>query len=176
MLDDLPALFFPVWFFYERTGDRGKAMEIARRSLDRSGSLLAANMCAMDLYHMRQFPQALQCLDQRWQKDVAGDVMRALVLTEMGEDGQRLALEEYKKNNRNHPREIQEPWIDVLLLLEKKEKSVAILRNLRDLDPDDAAFFRGELSEEDYVAKAGASRQMQSLRPPGTREAICSRT
>src|SRR5262249_19548071 len=121
-----------------------------------------ANICAMDLYHMRQFPQALQCLDQRRQRDVSGEVIRALVLAET--DGRRLALEEYKKNNRNHPREIQEPWIAVLLLLEKKEVSVAILRNLRDLDPDEAAFFRGELSEDDYIAKAGASRQMLSLR------------
>jgi serine/threonine protein kinase len=162
LLDDLPALFFPVWFFYERTGDRGKAMKVARRSLDKSGSLLAANMCAMDLYHMGQFDLALQCLDQRGQKDVWGDVMRALVLAET--DGQRLALDEYEKNNPNHPREIQEQWIPVLLLLEKKEVSVAILRNLRDLDPDEAAFFRGELSEEDYTAKAGASRQSQSYR------------
>jgi serine/threonine protein kinase len=146
LLDDLPAAFFPVWFFYERTGDRGKAMEVARRSLDRSGSLLAANMYAMDLYHMGQFPEALQCLDQRREKDVWGDVMHALVLAEMT-DGRRLALQEYHENNRNHPREVLEPWINVLLLLEKKEASVAILRNLRDLDPDEAAFFRDELSE-----------------------------
>ncbi|HMF15486.1 MAG TPA: protein kinase [Gemmataceae bacterium] len=162
LLDDLPALFFPVWFYYERTGDRDKAMKVARRSLDRSGSLLAANTCAMDLYHMRQFPEALQCLDRRREKDVSGDVMRALVLAET--DGRQLALEEYEKNNRNHPREIQQPWIPVLLLLEKKEVSVAILRNLRDLDPDEAAFFRGDLSEEDYITKAGASRQSQSYR------------
>jgi serine/threonine protein kinase len=163
LLDDLPAAFFPVWFFYERTGDRGKAIEVARRSLDRSGSLLAANMCAMDLYHMGQFDLALQCLDQRREKDVWGDVMRALVLAEMP-DGRRLALEEYEKNNRNHPREVLEPWRNVLLLLEKKEVSVPILRNLRDLDPDEAAFFRGDLSEEDYMTKAGASRQSQSYR------------
>jgi tetratricopeptide (TPR) repeat protein len=52
VLDDLPTAFFPTWLFYEHTGERGKALKVARRALERSRSPLAASLCAIDLYRL----------------------------------------------------------------------------------------------------------------------------
>jgi serine/threonine protein kinase len=163
-LDDLPTAFYPVYFFYVQTGERRKALEVARQSLARSRNSSAAISCALQHYHLGQFDQALECLDQRLEKDLMGDVLRAFVLAEKKPDGPRLALEEYEGKPRDLPEDSMRSWTNVLLLLGEKDRALVILQepDHKSFTEADAPFFRGELSEEEYFAKVGPSRMIQS--------------
>jgi hypothetical protein len=165
-LDDLPAVFFTVWFFYERTGDRENALRVARRSLDRSGSQLAANICVLDLYQLGRFEDALQCLDRPQQTDFSGDMMRVFVLAELP-DGPRRALREFEKSTGSPP-QIARHRTYLLLLLGQREQAVANLVKLSQPPGSQAKasaeleLARGELSEEKFLAQAGTSRMARS--------------
>jgi len=166
LLDDLPGMFMSVWEFYHHNGDRSKSLSVARRALKASGNLTAATMCAIDLYHQEQFEEALKCLDQPRQTDPGLDIMRAFVLTEM-DAGPARALKEYDKNSRNLP-QVPLAWKDVLLLVGEKEWAVAVVQKLEldQLDRTDEPewqFFVGKISEDEYLAKAGANRHKQSI-------------
>ena len=129
-LEPFIALPYPavnMWVFYEVTGDTDRALDVARRSLEASGSPMAAFSCVVDLYQQGRFAEALQCLDRRRQTDLMGDLLRVLVLAEL-HDGPRLALQEYDKLTRKYP--LEEP-ADLercrapLLVLGKKELALA---------------------------------------------------
>jgi serine/threonine protein kinase len=162
-LDDLPALFWPVWLYYHHTVERSKSLKVARRALERSGTPLAASLCAIDLYQMEQFKEAFECLDQMRQTDLTAEMTRAFVRTEL-DDGPARAFQEYDKNTRNMRQSDLGAWKDVLLFLGKKEQVLAIVQKLDRTDGADWQYFLGKLSEDEYLAKAG-NRSLQSLRP-----------
>jgi hypothetical protein len=166
-----PAVY--MWTFYKSIGDRDRALDVARRSLEASGSPLAAYICAVDLYQQGRFAEALKCLDRRRQGEMLGDVMRAFVLAE-SPDGPRLALQEHDKITRKYP---LDPWSlrfcrDILLLLGKKELALASFKKFGSVpglkSEGSKKFFEavrqfgcGELSEEGFLIKAGTSRNWQ---------------
>jgi hypothetical protein len=169
---ELPSSAFALWLYFEESGDSGKALDIARRSHDQSGSALAAFYCVVSLYQQGRFAEALKLLDQRRQPDVGGDVLRLFLLAELP-DGPRLALDEYQKFEKAYS---QEGWqmrakSEVLLFLGRKEQALASLRTVRSplaISQDWREFYeamrqfdRGQLSDAAYLAKAGTSRWKQ---------------
>jgi tetratricopeptide (TPR) repeat protein len=118
---ELPTPAWSMWLYFEEMGETGKALDVVRRSLDRSGNPIAAFYCAESLYRQGRFPEALKCFDQRRQAEVAGDITRAFVLAELP-DGPRLALDESNKLARKYP---EQGWaVDILLLLGRKEQAL----------------------------------------------------
>jgi len=84
-------------------------------------------------------------------------------------DGPRLALQEVEKL----PPNLKEDWAYVLLLLGKKEEALVIYRKAvfkpapaygewNEFYEAQVQFLRGELSEEEYLARAGVSRARQT--------------
>jgi tetratricopeptide (TPR) repeat protein len=61
---ELPNVSWYVWLFYETTGDGDKALQAARRSLERTGDPFAAFNCAVTLYRQGRFTEALACVDR----------------------------------------------------------------------------------------------------------------
>jgi tetratricopeptide (TPR) repeat protein len=160
-LDDRSNAFWPVSFFYEENGERDKALEVKLAALKKSWSPSAASQCAFDLYCRARFEEALHCLERRQPTDLTVDITRAMVLMENQPNGHLRALEEYEEMTRDAPGNVQGAWTDILLLLGKKDKAVAILQKLDKndpYDPDERKFARGELSEKEYLATCGASR------------------
>src|SRR5262249_18062362 len=148
-----------------------KALEVARRWLERTGNGLAAFNCAFDLYLRTEFTQALHCLDQRRQTDVSGDMMRAFILAELP-DGARLALQEYDNMTRKYPDEETRYFMLILLLLGKKDQACKAFQKCRlraeHLSQSEREFAEallefdcGMLSEEKLLAKTGTSRFKQ---------------
>jgi hypothetical protein len=113
-VDDLPDVVWPIYYFYVEAGDRVAALRVARRSLERSRSALAAYFCAIELYLQGRCAEALKCLDQQQHVDFAGDMLRAIVLTELP-DGPRRALQEYEKMPDTKLKEDWAFWIPVFL-------------------------------------------------------------
>jgi serine/threonine protein kinase len=169
---DQPNPIWMIWQYYYDTDHPEKALEIARRALDRSGGSIAALSCITSLYLQGRFNVALNCLDQRRHADVIGDVSRGFLVAELP-DGPRLALDEYNQIARRHPREIGElPQPSYLLLfLGGKDRAQENFRTLRPLFAQSQgwrAFYEatrqfgcGEVSEDQYLAKANASRWQQ---------------
>jgi serine/threonine protein kinase len=171
-VSELPNSAFAMWLYFEEIGDSRKALEVARRSFDRTGSPMAAFYCLVSLYQQGRFAEGLGLLDRRRQPDWGGDVMRVFLLAEQP-DGPRQALAEYQKLEAAYP---QEGWQmrtkgEILLFLGKKEQALASLRAVRSplaLSRDWTEFYeatrqfdRGQLSEDAYLAKAGMSRWKQ---------------
>jgi tetratricopeptide (TPR) repeat protein len=168
---DQPDVVWAIWHFHEEAGDRRKALEFARRWLEKSGSPGAANYCVIDLYQQEHFKEALACLDQRRRPDALPDLMRAIVLVEL--DRERV-LEEFQKAQRKLPGNELEDWTDILLLLGRREDALAIYRALPDptstisidrheFEKAKYQFGRGKLSEEGFIATAGEHRWRQSI-------------
>jgi hypothetical protein len=99
-----------------------------------------------------------------------GDLLRVLILAE-SPDGLRLALQEYDKLSRKYPLEGQNARYCsmIALLLRKKELALAALEkygthtgarseSTKEFRKAEPQFARGELSEENFLAKAGSSR------------------
>jgi serine/threonine protein kinase len=166
-----PAMY--IWTFYNANGENEKSLEIAHRSLKSSRSPTAAFLCAIDLYQKGNFSKALECLDQRRQGYLLGDIMRALALAELP-NGDVLALQEYNEITRKYTLsaiDLQYCRV-ILLLLGKKEMARAIFKNYGSVPGLKAEsskefyegirlFGIGELSEDKYLSKAGASRHWQ---------------
>src|SRR5262249_6852353 len=91
-----PNSAFALWLYFEEIDDVGKALEVARRSFERSESVLAAFYSAASLYQQGRFAEGLKLLNRRRQPDFGGDVMRIFLLAELP-DGRRQALDECKK-------------------------------------------------------------------------------
>jgi tetratricopeptide (TPR) repeat protein len=176
---ELPNPAWIMWLYFEEIEDTGKALDVARRSLVRSKTPMAAFYCVVSLYGQGRFSEAVECLDQRRRADMPGDVARAFVLAELP-DGPRLALEECNQLAIKYP---QDGWellfrSDALLLLGRKEQALATRQRFRAplaLSQDWKEFYEamrgfgcGELSEDTYLAKAGASRWKQCLAHYGT--------
>jgi serine/threonine protein kinase len=166
---DLPNSAFVMWLYFEQIGDRRKAVNVARRSLARSGGSIAAFYGAASVYQQGKFADALRLVDQRRQPDLAGDVMRVFLMAELP-NGPRLALDEYQRFARRYPQEglPMRTTGEALLFLGRKEEALAILRRVpppfafsqewRSFYEARRQFERGQLSETAYVAKAGVSR------------------
>jgi serine/threonine protein kinase len=169
---ELPNSAYALWLYFEEIGASGKALDVARRSLDRSGSALAAFYGVVSLYQQGRFAEALKLLDQRRQPDLGGDVLRLFLLAELP-DGPRQALEEYQKLEMAYP---EAGWPmrtknEVLLFLGRKEQALASLRSVRSplaVSQDWRDFYEAmrqfvsrHLSDDAYLAKAGTSRWKQ---------------
>jgi tetratricopeptide (TPR) repeat protein len=169
---ELPNPAFARWLYFEELGDDGKALEVARRSFDESGNALAAFYSAASLYKQGNYAEGLKLLSQRQRLDFGGDVMRIFLLAELPE-GRSRALDESKKLAKAYP---QEGWQmrtkgELFLFLGEKEQALASFRTVRSpltLSQDWTEFYeamrqfeRGQLSEDAYLAKAGASRWKQ---------------
>jgi predicted Zn-dependent protease len=164
---ELPNPVYVLWLYFEEIGEPGKALDVARRS----GCPLAAVYYTVSLYQQGKFAEALKFLDQR-RPELGGEIMRAFHLAELP-NGPRLAFEAFQKFVSMHPQEDMMTWgtIQVLLFLGRKEQAQAILRRNRPpfvVSQDWREFYEarrqfecGELSEESYLAKAGASRWKQ---------------
>jgi hypothetical protein len=171
---EFPNPVFVLWLYFEELGERGKALDVARRSFQRSENDLAAVYYTTSLYQEDKFAEALQFLDKR-RKPAPGPyiVMRVFHLAELPNEGPRLALEAYQKFDSKYPPSWLITWgrVQVLLFLGRKEEALAILRRDRlpfvvsqdwkDFYVARHQFERGELSGEAYLAKAGASRWRQ---------------
>jgi serine/threonine protein kinase len=156
-VDDLPTVVWPAWWYYEEINESDKALNVAQRMFKASGSPLAANYCVIDLYHLGRFDDALGCIDHRRQPDLLGDILRPFVLVELADNGPRRALEEYEKATRDRPGDLLEEWKELLLLLGEKEQVLAIIQKLNRTHEAEWEFYQGKLSEDEYLAKAGAS-------------------
>jgi hypothetical protein len=171
---ELPNPVWIMWQYFDDIGDPCKALEVARRSLNLSGSPNAALYSVVSLYRQGRFTEASKCLDQRRQADLVGDVTRAFLMTELP-NGPRLAVGEYDKLARSYPGEVWELRYRsyLLMFLGKKEQARASLQRFRlpsahcqewkEFYEAMRQFGRGELSEEKYLAKASASRWQQCL-------------
>jgi tetratricopeptide (TPR) repeat protein len=164
-LNDRSNAFFPVCFFYDENGEKDKALAVTRAALRKSWSPSAASLCAINLYCLDRFEEALQCLERREHTDLVVDITRAIVLAEIGPNGHLRALEEYEKMTRDASGSVLAAWTDILLLLGRKDQAVALLQKLDKGDLYDQVeweFARGELSQEQYLAKSGASHFMKA--------------
>jgi tetratricopeptide (TPR) repeat protein len=159
-----------LWHYYEATGEPAKALEFSRRSLNQSGNSVAAVNCVLTLYRQGQFSEALKCLDQRRQADLIGDTTRVFVLAELANDTSQ-AVAEYDTLARKYPQVNIQYLGQLLLFLGKKDQALAHFRKFHppfDYSPEWKEFYEamrqygcGELSEERYLATAGASRWKQ---------------
>src|SRR5262249_16832458 len=146
-----------------------KALEVARRSFDRTGNPLAAFYCLVSLHEQRRFAEGLALLNRRQRHDWAGDVMRVFLLAELS-DGPRQALDQYQKLETAYQQEGWRMWTncEILLFLGKKEQALTKLRAVRspvalsrewtDFYETMRRFDLGQISEDAYLAKAGTSR------------------
>jgi tetratricopeptide (TPR) repeat protein len=171
---ELPNPAWFMWQYFDEIGEPDKALEVARRSLKRSGSPAAAYMCVLSLYRQGKFIEASECLDQRRQAELTGDVARGFLLVELP-DGHRRALDECAELARKYPQEFWDARLrgNLLMFLGRKEQALSTLRRFRPpfaLSQDWKEFYEamrqfgcGELSEEGYLAKAGPSRWRQCL-------------
>jgi tetratricopeptide (TPR) repeat protein len=168
---DLPNSLAAMWLYYEEIGEKGEALRVARRALEKSGSPQASYLVAVSLYRQGKFTQALECLDQRPQADLQGDVTRVLILAELP-NGPRLALDGLTKLAAKYPHPLVPKYrADLLLLLGKKGQALASMQKFRPpfaLSQDWKAFYEatrqfgcGELSEKTYLDRARPSRWMQ---------------
>jgi tetratricopeptide (TPR) repeat protein len=128
----LPNPDYVMWQYYEATGEPAKALDVARRSLDQSGTSIAAFNCVFSLYRQGKISDALKCLDQRRQADLIGDITRAFLLAESADD-LSLAVDEHDKLTRRYPQEV---WglrfrSYLLLFLGRKEQALGSLRRFR---------------------------------------------
>jgi serine/threonine protein kinase len=167
-----PNSVFAMWLYFEETGDEGKALDVARRSFDPTGDPVAAYYCAVSLYQQGRFAQALTVLDRRRRPDLGGDVTRVFLLAELP-DGPRRALDAYQKLATAYPQGgfQARAKCEVLLFLGRKDLALANLaairspftfsQDWRELYEAMRQFDSGEISEEAYLAKAGASRWKQ---------------
>jgi hypothetical protein len=156
------GLSWALWLYYETTGAQEKATDVALRWLKRTRTPLAAFHCVVSLYRQDRFAEALQCLAQRRNTDLDGDVTRAAVLAELP-DGPRLALQAYEQMEKTYPR--MRTQVYVLLLLGKQEEALPTLREivgdpaLRELVGDPGS---RDLFEEKLLSRAGTSRNRQA--------------
>jgi serine/threonine protein kinase len=169
---ELPNSVFAMWLYYEEIGDRDKALDVARRSLARSGRAPADVYGAVSLYLQGKFAEALRLLEQR--RDGGDYVMRVFLSAELP-GGPHLALQEGQKfATTSAPPDnilLMRTTGEVLLFLGKKKDARAILRRVptpfafsqdwREFYAARRQFDGGELSEEAYLANAGASRWKQ---------------
>jgi len=166
----LPGVGWELWAFYEVIGDTARALDAARRSLDASRSPLVAWCAALQLYGQSRLAEARQCLERGRESDLPGDLLRVLILAE-SPDGQRLALQEYDKLCRKYPLEGPNGHFCSMigLLLGQKELAQSALERYgtnpgaksettKGFRKAEAQFVRGELSEDNFLAKAGNSR------------------
>jgi serine/threonine protein kinase len=163
-----------MWQYDDDTNNAAKALEIARRALDRSPGPVPAFYCAVSHYRKGEFEEAFQCLNRRRQMELIGDITRCFVLAELPKGPQR-AFEAYEEMARKYPHEVAElaqPGY-VLLLLGRKEHAQESYKGFRgrfvssplwkDFYEAMGQFSRGEISEDAYLAKAGRSRWQQCL-------------
>ena len=95
-----------VWQYYHDAGEPDRALEVARRSLDRSGGgPIAALGCVTSLYPRGEFAEALACLDRTPPEDFISGVTRVLVLAGLP-DGNRRAPEEFDRLAIRFPEEV----------------------------------------------------------------------
>jgi serine/threonine protein kinase len=169
---DLPNPAFGMWLYFDEIGEPAKALDVTRRSWDRSGSALAAFYHVVSLYQQARFSEALKFLDQRRQPDLGGDVMRLFLLAELP-DGLRQALNDCQKFANAYR---QGGWqmrtrSEILLFLGRKEEALGRLATVRSpfaISEEWKTFYeamrqfdRGQLSADDYLSKAGLSRWKQ---------------
>jgi tetratricopeptide (TPR) repeat protein len=169
---ELPDPAFATVSYFEEIGNRGAALDVARRTFDRRKDPTGAVVCSISLCQEGRFAEALKLLDQRREPDLRGDMMRAFVLAELP-DEPRPARGEYQKFARMYSPEnlpMRAKGV-VLLYLGRREEA---LEEFRKASPEFALsvgwrgfynavhqFDCGELSEESLLATAGASRMKQ---------------
>jgi tetratricopeptide (TPR) repeat protein len=171
---ELPGSMEPIWFYYQDVGDRNKALNLARRLLERTGNPAAAFGSVFDLYCMGRFTEALQCFDQQRQIDPLVNMLRIVVLAELP-NGRQLALEEFEKQIRQFSPEggLLAGYTSLLLLLGRKDLAIATIQKqstppsyYSQAKKESFEAFRkfvcDELSEEKYSAVAGVSRIKQA--------------
>jgi serine/threonine protein kinase len=163
-----------MWQYQDDTDDPRAALDVARRAFDRSQSAIVTLCYVISLYRQHKFAEALACFDRRQQRDLIGDVTRGFVLAE-SPGGPRRALEESDKLARTYARETWELRYRayLLLFLGRKGQALATLRRFRPpfvLSEDWREFFEamrrfgcGELTEDEYLARAGGSRFMRGF-------------
>jgi tetratricopeptide (TPR) repeat protein len=163
-----PGLVWIMHRYFEEIGDLERSLDVGRRSMMKSKSPLVAMICAFVLYRQNRIREGLECLDRRQQGDLQGDITRAFLVAELP-DGARRAFDEYEKITKKYPAEGLELRFrsDLLLLLGRKEQALASCRRFRvpalsqdwrEFNEAWRQFGCGELSEETFLAKAGASR------------------
>ncbi|MFO0915129.1 MAG: protein kinase [Pirellulales bacterium] len=168
----LPNPDYAIWHYYEVVGEPDKALDLSRRSLDQTGSSVAAINCVLSLYRQGKIAEALASLDQRRQTDVLGNTIRVFLLAESA-DNLEPAIDEYEKLAQRYPKNGWELRFRsyVLMFLGRKEDARACLRDFETPFADSSEwkefyeamrkFGTGELSEEGYLTSAGVSRWKQ---------------
>jgi serine/threonine protein kinase len=129
---ELPNPAWSIWQYFEDIDEPAKALEVMRRSLKRSGSPTAAFFCVVSLYRQGKFREAAECLEQRRQAELTGDVTRGFLLAELPE-GHRRAIDAGAELARRYPQEYWDLRLrgNLLLFLGRKEEALATLRRFR---------------------------------------------
>jgi hypothetical protein len=174
---ELPNSVFAMWHYFEEIGDNRKALEVARRSFERTEgkSPTASFYSVVSHYQQREFKEALQLLDQRRQPDLLGDELRLFLLAELP-DGPLQALAEYQRFAKTYTKEGMWPIrtkVDVLLFLGRKKDAQALLRTVRSPTVFSQhrtlfwnamrQFAANQLSDKACLEKAGTSRFQQCI-------------
>jgi tetratricopeptide (TPR) repeat protein len=169
-----PNPAFATTLYFEAIGERGQALDVARRAFERTGDTNATMHWAISLYQKGSFAEALKCLDQQRQPEGRGNMLRVFLLAELP-DRPHPALEEYQKFARLYsptglPARAKG---EVLLFLGRKEHALEEFRRARPqfaLSEQWRRFYEavhqfdcGELSEDALLARAGASRLKQCV-------------
>jgi tetratricopeptide (TPR) repeat protein len=167
----LPNSAFGMWLYYEEIGDGNKAVEVTRVCFRDTGGMQAAYNCAESLYLQNKLEEALGVLNQRRQPDLQGDALKLFLLAEL--HGPNQTFIEYKKFDDAYSLESWQARIksEVLLFLGKKKEALESLRTIRPglvFAQSENLFWearrqfdRKELTEDAFLAMAGASRIKQ---------------
>jgi serine/threonine protein kinase len=163
-----------MWQYYYDNGNAAKALEVARRSLERTQTPTVGFYCAISLYLQGQIKESWQTLDRLPRNSIISAVTWAFLVAELP-DGPRRVAEESERLARKYTHEVWELRYRAHLLLfaGKKEQALALLRNWRrpyahasewkEFYEAMRRFGAGEISEKEYLEAAGVSRWKQCL-------------
>jgi serine/threonine protein kinase/tetratricopeptide (TPR) repeat protein len=179
-LEDFERFSWAVWnrkTYYEQIGDETAARALVARAAERVGNTRVLLYYAHILYREREFEKALEVLARRKvEDDSEGDMFRAYLLAERKENGPALAYAAYRGLMQQYPKAGPVPLFghSVLLLLGRKAEAGSAMRAFREgggqfryREQEFAerllAYTCDDLSEEDLLGTAGASRIDQAI-------------
>ncbi|MFO0915141.1 MAG: CDC27 family protein [Pirellulales bacterium] len=162
-----PNAAWAIWLYFNQTGDKEKALELARRSFELSQhGPFNAYIYAISLYEQDRIKEAIACLDRRRKSDIDGDILRAFLVAE--DAGRDAGLEEYNKLVSKYSKQDSFLLGDILFFLGETEKPT---QRSKSTAPSTSPPRTGKhLWKRTTCSVAGNSRKVSSWRPLASRE------